>query len=231
MARVLVVDDDHDILKLAKAVLSHEKHIVLTASDAIQAMDILDNQIVDLLISDANMPHYSGFELVQTIKKNPKFSALPIAMLTGLRERKDIEKAIRVGVDDYIVKPIDPMILIQKVGNLLKNNPPQSHPKIEFSKDSSESVALLSFQIDLVAISETEIHVRSSNPLQIGQVIDLHSEFFRSMGEDPPPMKVFDSYERNGETLYKVIYMGAKESFLQKIRKWIFNHGQSTKAA
>src|ERR1700735_1237149 len=106
MARILVVDDDGDIWKLVERVFAPGGHAVVTAPDAYQAMDKLDHVDFDLLISDANMPHFSGFELVQTVRKNPRFQNLSIAMLTGLRERKDIERALKVGVDDYIVKPI-----------------------------------------------------------------------------------------------------------------------------
>lgn len=231
MARILVVDDDQDILKLSKAVLGHEKHVVLTASDAIQAMDILNTQLVDLLISDANMPHYSGFDLVQTIKKEAHLAELPIAMLTGLRERKDIEKAIRLGVDDYIVKPIDPMILIQKIDNMLSKNPPKEMPKIEFSSHPHSIVSKVSLDVTLVSISEINLCLTSSIEFTIGQIVDIQSDFFHELGEAPPPMKVQDILEKDGQRIVRLNYLGAKESFLQKIRKWIFTHSQTKRAA
>src|SRR5210317_1448319 len=110
MARILVVDDDPDILRLADRVLSMGGHIVFRAQDAVRAMDLLNSSMFDLLISDANMPHFSGFDLVRHVRNNKRFNNMAIAMLTGLRERKDIERAVRAGVDDYIVKPIDPMV-------------------------------------------------------------------------------------------------------------------------
>src|SRR4051812_10592644 len=103
MARILVVDDDRDILKLVERVFTQAGHIILTADDAFKAMTILESTDFDLLISDANMPHFTGFELVQTLRRNRRFQNMAIAMLTGLRERKDIDKALKAGVDDYIV--------------------------------------------------------------------------------------------------------------------------------
>lgn len=121
MARILVVDDDPDILKLSERVLADgDGHIVYTATEPMQAMQYLDSLPFDLLISDANMPHYSGYDLVRTLRNNDSFEHLLVAMLTGRRQRKDVERAIQAGVDDYIVKPIDPLILIQKVTALLK---------------------------------------------------------------------------------------------------------------
>src|SRR5262249_28829124 len=120
MARILVVDDDKDILKLTERVFPQARHTVFTAEDAFKATDFLDHLDFDMLISDANMPHFSGFELVQTLRRNQRFERLAIAMLTGLRERKDIDRALKAGVDDYIVKPIDPMILMTKVQALFE---------------------------------------------------------------------------------------------------------------
>src|SRR3954454_16418039 len=102
MGRILVVDDDPDILKLAEAVLVSAGHTVFVAEDALRAVDWLNHIEFDLLLSDANMPHYSGFELVNTIRNNDKFKKMAVAMLTGLRERKDVERAVKMGVDDYI---------------------------------------------------------------------------------------------------------------------------------
>lgn len=230
MARLLVVDDDKDILKLAKAVLTHEEHQVFTATDAIQAMDVLHNQYIDLLISDANMPHYSGFELIQTIRKDEKFSELSIAMLTGLREKKDIERAIKAGVDDYIVKPLDPLILIQKISAILDKNPPKNHPEILLSGDQGGGAVQLPIQIH--AISEIAIRFSTKAELHVGQFFELTSQFFtEELGELPPPLKVIEKQQQGEEWVYTLSYMGARESYLQKVRKWIFTHGNNRKAS
>lgn len=232
MARLLIVDDDKDILKLAKAVLTHEKHQVLTADDAIQAMDILNTQPVDLLISDANMPHYSGFELVQTVRQNSKFEDLPIAMLTSLRERKDIEKAIKAGVDDYIVKPLDPLIFIQKIADILEKNPPKTHPQIEFPEESEAAKGQIRMAVRLLSISEVAVQFVFHGELEPGEIVEVNCPFFKeSLGEEPPPLKVLDKEEHEDGWLYTLTYMGARESYLQRVRKWIFTHGKSRKAA
>ena len=92
---ILVVDDDPDILKLAERVLASAGHTVLTASDVLSALDLMNRLQFDMLISDANMPHYNGFDLVTTIRKNSAYKNMSVAMLTGLRERKHVERAVR----------------------------------------------------------------------------------------------------------------------------------------
>ncbi len=232
MAKLLVVDDDKDILKLAKAVLTHENHEVLTAIDAIAAMDILNNQSIDLVISDANMPHYSGFDFINTLRKDSRFKDLPVAMLTGLREKKDIEKAIRVGVNDYIIKPLDPLIFTQKIADILEKNPPKTHPQIEFPPDSERAKGTVEINMKLVSISEVSISFTCTGEIEIGEVIEINCAFFRNeIGEAPPPLKVLDREPHHEGWLYTMTYLGARESYFHKVRKWIFTHGHSRKAA
>ena len=71
MARILVVDDDADILKLAEQILTAAGHTVIVAEDALRALDWLGQMSFDLLLSDANMPLYSGFDLINTVRENP----------------------------------------------------------------------------------------------------------------------------------------------------------------
>ena len=229
MARILVVDDDPDILKMADRILVSAGHIVVGAEDALRAIDWLNQLNFDLLLSDANMPHYSGYDLINTIRNNPKFKDLNIAMLTGLRERSDVERAVKMGVDDYIVKPLDPMLLVQKVGALLQKRPAQKHPEIHLSP--SQGLAILRRPIEIESISELGLRVISEQPLKPGQMLDIQAEIFSTLEIEPPPLRVL-SVEVDSKTGFyraQVIFLGAREVLLQKIRRWIYQHGASNK--
>lgn len=230
MGRILIVDDDPDILKLGESVLASVGHVVFTAEDALRALDYLNNIDFDLLISDANMPLYNGFELVKTVRANAKFGELSIAMLTGLRDRHDVERAMKAGVDDYIVKPLDPMILIQKVSGLFAKRPPRSYPVIHLN-NGPLSQATANVTMKVVTVSELGIYISTKVHLKPGVMLDLQSEFFRNMDSNPPPMKVqtveFD--EATGEYKCHLIFLGAREAFLQKIRRWLYSHGASSR--
>ena len=91
--RILVVDDDQDILTLSEKLLK-SSYEVLTADNGRTALEILQSVQIDGLLSDINMPEMDGFELLRRIKKNTDWDHLTIAMLTGVRERKDIQRAI-----------------------------------------------------------------------------------------------------------------------------------------
>ncbi|HMN69434.1 MAG TPA: response regulator [Bdellovibrionales bacterium] len=226
MARILVVDDDPDILKMADAILTSAGHTVFTAEDAMRAMDWLNHIQFDLLLSDANMPQYSGFELVATIRKDPKFVELSIAMLTGLRERKDVERALQAGVDDYIVKPLDPLLLVQKVTALFQKRPPNNYPEIKLATRGLGQ-GYLQRPVTVDSVSELGVRVISELPLKPGMVIDIHAQFFASIDVIPPPMKVLNAETdpHTGHCHAQLIFLGAGEPVLQKIRKWLYSHG------
>ena len=234
MGRILVVDDDNDILKLAEQVLASAGHVVVTAGDAMRAMDLLSRLEFDMLISDANMPHYSGFDLVSTVRKNSNLSHMSVAMLTGLRERKDVEKAVKAGVDDYIIKPIDPMLLIQKVAALFEKKPPAQYPEIVFSSlEEGHRKASLVLNFDLVSLSELGVVALTDFQMPSGHVIDLQCEFFKELAIEPPPVKVLSSEFDESLNKWRInfIYLGAHEAYLTKVRKWLRTHGATNAPA
>lgn len=231
MARILVVDDDPDILKMAEQILGAAGHTVLVAEDALRAIDWLNNIAFDLMISDANMPHYSGFDLINTVRNNPKYSEMSIAMLTGLRERKDVERAMKVGVDDYIVKPLDPMLLVQKVEALFIKKPAQKYPEIRLSPSQGKSV--LHRKMVVESISEMGICILIEDPVRVGQLLEISAEIFKTLEIDPPPLKVsqVDFDVKTGQYRAHLIFLGAREAMLQKIRRWLYSHGATNRMA
>lgn len=120
MYKILLVDDDADVRRLVKKILERGGHQVVVVDNGLSALNELNAQKYDLLLSDASMPQYSGFDLIRTVRQQNKHNDLLIAMLTGRREKQDIEQAIELGVKDYIVKPIDPEQFLQKIGKILE---------------------------------------------------------------------------------------------------------------
>ena len=231
MARVLVVDDDKDILKAVEQILAEVGHTVVSATSAMEAIEHLRLASFDMVLSDANMPMHSGFDLVATLRKEPEWQKLSIAMLTGRREKKDIEKAINAGVDDYIVKPIDPLLLIQKVETLFTKRPPENHPEWHITNTEQETGKVI-FSMNLKKISELGVTATSAVPFQYGQIVEVRFQFFVDLQLDPPPLRVLRCHEV-GLGLHEVemIFVGAREAFLQKVRRWIYTHAGSAKAA
>lgn len=223
MARILIVDDDADIRKVAERVLTAAQHEVYLADNALIAMDMLNASTFDVLISDANMPHYTGFDLVQTVRNNRRFNNMAVAMLTGLRERKDIERAIRAGVDDYIVKPIDPLLFLKKVESLFDKRPPQERAELQMPETSSYSEASIIHKVRVTWVSELGLVLESSQKFREGSVIDVQAPVFEQIGVKCPPLRVLAVKELKSDTWeLRVGFIGATESLLQKIRAWVY---------
>ena len=232
MARILVVDDDPDILRVADKILSSNDHVVFTAKNAMKAMDLMNSMTFDCLISDINMPQFSGFDLIQTLTNNKRFQNMAVAMLTGMRGRKEIERAIRAGVDDYIVKPIDPVIFLGKIEALFLKKPPMKPLEIKLQQASSSTDAQCSFNMKILSLSEFGLVIKSPIELHSGMPLDLTSEFFRKIEVPVPLLKVVSS-KRIQEFHYetRVVFVGAKPKVLERIRKWIESQSSLGKVA
>ena len=115
--KILVVDDDKEIVGAIKKRLEMEDYEIITAYDGLEAMDILMEQEVQLLIIDVMMPKMDGWEVCREIRKNSK---VPIIMLTARSDERDELLGFDLGVDEYISKPFSPKILVARVEAILR---------------------------------------------------------------------------------------------------------------
>lgn len=126
-AKILVVDDDPDILEAIRAVLEAHSHVVVTARDGEEGLDKLKEERPDLMILDLLMPRMDGFAVLKELQdpRRSKYSNIPILILTSVREdasrrRYELETGLELNVDDYVEKPIDPHTLVRRVEKLLE---------------------------------------------------------------------------------------------------------------
>lgn len=117
MSKVLVVDDDSNIRELVRVFLQDEGFDVHEAADGLEALTKLETIKVDMVILDVMMPHMDGWELCSELRK---YYDIPLFMLTVNSETSQKVKGFQLGVDDYLVKPFDPLELVVRVKALLK---------------------------------------------------------------------------------------------------------------
>lgn len=117
--RVLVVDDDPVNLQLLEQLLEAEQYMVVTVLSGEQALDKLQTEAWDLLITDIMMPKMSGYELVRTVRETLTITELPILVLTARSRREDLLAAFRSGANDYVTKPVDAVELKARVQALI----------------------------------------------------------------------------------------------------------------
>lgn len=118
MFNILVVEDDHTLRQLFCTVLTRNGYRALSAEDGEAALTLLDKEYIDLIICDIMMPHMDGYELTRTLRE-ANYN-LPILMVTAKESFTDKQRGYLVGIDDYMVKPIDVNEMILRVGALLR---------------------------------------------------------------------------------------------------------------
>ncbi|MFN8321011.1 MAG: response regulator transcription factor [Chitinophagales bacterium] len=118
--KILIVDDEPDILNFLRYNLEKEDYWVYTAANGNDALTIALKVIPDLIILDVMMPGKNGLETCRALREFPAFRHTPIAFLTALSESESEAVCLRVGANDYITKPIRPKLLMSRVANLLR---------------------------------------------------------------------------------------------------------------
>jgi len=118
--KILVVDDEEDILELLRFNLSREGCQVFCASSGEEALRLVRSEIPDLIVLDLMLPGIDGLEVTRRLKNDPNTKHIPIVMLTAKGEEADIVTGLELGADDYVTKPFSPRILVARVRAVLR---------------------------------------------------------------------------------------------------------------
>lgn len=206
--RILVVDDDRDILKVVKANLELHGYDVVTAENWTEAQELLSVQLSDLIILDVMLPDGDGVEICRDLRKEmPK---IPIIMLTAKDKVSDKVFGLESGADDYVVKPFETLELVARIKACLRRaTPPDAEEKVvignlgvDFKKRlvsvSGRNIDLTPKEYDLLcffishrgeAVSRETIRKNIWKGSQIyswSRVIDVHIQHLRQKIEKDP---------------------------------------------
>ncbi|MGD8454195.1 MAG: response regulator [Phycisphaerae bacterium] len=118
-ARILIADDNPQILELLEAYLEPLPVEVTLAANGQAAFDAVEQMHPDLILLDIMMPRRSGYEVCRALKDDPRYADIPIIMVTALNETGDMERARECGADDFLCKPVNKNELLERVRNLL----------------------------------------------------------------------------------------------------------------
>ncbi len=118
--RILVVEDDEDILELVGYNLRQEGFEVETAMDGKKALGKIAHRRPDLIVLDLMLPELDGLEVCRRLKRDPDMLDIPILMLTAKGEEADIVAGLELGADDYVTKPFSPRVLVARVRAVLR---------------------------------------------------------------------------------------------------------------
>ena len=120
MFRILVVEDDKNTRRLMAAILTRYGYEPITAAKGEEALEILDHKHIDLVVLDVMMPRMDGYEFTNTLRMGG--SNIPILMVTARETQNDKKRGFIVGVDDYMVKPVDEEEMVLRIAALLRRS-------------------------------------------------------------------------------------------------------------
>jgi DNA-binding response OmpR family regulator len=138
--KILLVDDDPDLLAVTGFALQQAGFLVVKAADGIAALDAFQREQPDLAVLDINMPKMNGFDVAQKLRERSK---IPLLMLTARNEEEDVVRALGIGADDYLSKPFSPKILLARVKALLRR----------VGLDAEETVAFRGLSLDAAELT------------------------------------------------------------------------------
>lgn len=198
--KILVVDDEHDIADLLEVYLKNENYTVYKYYSAMEALECIEREELDLAILDIMLPGVDGFSICQKIRERYTY---PIIMLTAKDEETDKITGLTLGADDYVTKPFRPLELVARVKAQLrryKKYLPVS--EVETQKTTRLSYKKLELDMktyeclldgELVALTPTEFSILQLLLKQAGNVVSLE-ELFRSVWKD-------EYYNKNSSTI------------------------------
>jgi len=117
---ILVVDDNTRMLTAVQRILESDGYLVFTAHDGLAALQVMQESTPHLIIADIAMPRMNGYQLHERVRQNPDWALIPFIFLTGRAMDSDIRYGKEIGVDDYLVKPIEPEDLLVAVRGKLR---------------------------------------------------------------------------------------------------------------
>ena len=180
-AKILIADDEPDILEIIGYNLEKEGYEVITAPDGLQALTLVKSQKPDLVILDIMMPHKSGIEVCNILRNHPDYNNVLIVMLTALSDENSHIKGLDSGADDYISKPISPKVLVSRVNSLFRRVPKESSEKVlhfeNLSIDPSKFMVTLEGNEIVLAKKEFELlHLLAAKPGRVflrNEILDM----------------------------------------------------------
>jgi two-component system alkaline phosphatase synthesis response regulator PhoP len=197
--RILVVDDDREVVRLMQAYLERAGYEVMIAYDGQSAVHMLRREKPDLLLLDLMLPDQDGFDITRLMRGDPTLADIPIIMLTARVDVTDRIVGLEMGADDYVTKPYDPREVVARVRARLRS-PGPLQPQIYEAGDLQLDIGRREVRVgdDLVDLTPTEFNLLRVLMSQAGYVLTRSELISRGLGADYEGIeRTLDSHIRN----------------------------------
>lgn len=233
------MDDAPAIRRLIAYNLKHGGYDTLEAESGEAAYRLLATHAPDLILLDVRMPGWDGFTFLEHLRQLPKAAATPVIMLTAMSTAADIERALALGVIDYLVKPFDPTLMLTKVAEAFRSpvpgatGPHRGKDRRQFNRGPLFGVTLDPHPGGVgIDICEGGIGFSTPSPLRVGDIVTLTcGELFRQVGIDVEVLRirvVLVNIPESGPRRIGAVFIGLLEHDRAAIRRYAL-HGERPK--
>jgi phosphate regulon transcriptional regulator PhoB len=174
MKRILVIEDDPDIVELLRYNLEKEDFHVTSAADGKKGLELVRRGSVDLVILDLMLPQLSGLEVCKEIRRSPELSSLPVIVLTARGEEWDRVLGLELGADDYVTKPFSIREMVARVRALLRRAEREKSEPTDVVRVGTLTIDPASYRVErdgepisLTALEFRLLHYLASRPKRV----------------------------------------------------------------
>lgn len=217
---VLIVDDDEDIRKILVKILSAQGMTVWAAEGPEEAKGLLSN-CPHVIISDLHMEPVDGFQFIRELRGSQQTKKTPILVLSALNDFSSVKKAIALGVNDYVIKPVSTPLLIRKLKKVLFH---QDFLHWDAGPEDQPVETEISIPADIPTLGESGFQLRGPFKLTAGKNIKLECPEFPKLGVDRFPMRashLMKTYQESGKFLNDVTFIGVDEASSSLVRQFV----------
>jgi DNA-binding response OmpR family regulator len=138
--KILVVDDDPTMVKLINVNLKLNNYSVVEATSGEQALEVLSNEPLDLVVLDIMMPGVDGWEVLKRIRSDTETEEMPVILVTAKTQDSDVIRGWELGADEYVIKPFNPLLLVEVIKMVLDRSYDE---RLERRKKQKEKLEVL----------------------------------------------------------------------------------------
>jgi CheY-like chemotaxis protein len=179
--QVLIIDDSPLDIKIASSVLESQGYACFGFTDYKEALKWTEENRPQLIFLDLQMPVITGYQLIPMLRRNENTEKAPIVIISGKNQIEDVKKAIKAGAHDYIVKPIDALVLQEKIKKMDPSVQSENFASTQVQRGTLDAIHIAT-RIEVLEVSEFGVKLLTNFSIDSGEMIELGgtNDFFGS---------------------------------------------------
>ncbi len=222
---ILVVDDDEDMLKILAKILGAQGMHVVCASGPDEAMKLLDHA-PHVILTDLHMEPVDGFQFIRTLRGNVSTKKTPILVFSALNDFQSVKKALALGVNDYVLKPLTAALLIRKIKKVLFH---QDFLQWDATTET-EIPAEIEVEAQVKTLGETGYQLLGPFKITPDMEVKIQCDDFKTLNLEHFPQRasrLLKTYQSGGRFLNDITFVGIDEEGSRNIRQFCKKRTQS----